>query len=200
MAPRFSDDQVSHPHRAGHRPRGASGTLAFGPRVRIARENRYLIARRRLDLARVNLSFATNRLFNPFLNVGGRGCGRHFDQIGNCLYTSDALHCFFSGYFLKIPLHCPFECEQPILYGHRNFAPQKMSVAFQKGNSVLFPQDQLPVQSPVERLRRHATSCRSCGQSELSLSDLPFFPFVRKSKPSHMPDKMASKSSLHRTD
>src|SRR5262245_59060696 len=46
-----------------------------------------------------------------------------------------------------------------------------------------FPQDSLPDQNRVERSRRHATSCRSCVQSELSLSDLPFFLLMRKSKP-----------------
>src|SRR5262245_5297238 len=134
---RLNDDQVSHPHYTGHRPRSAFGLLAFGPRTHIARKNRRMIARRHFDLPRVNLSAVAGRFFKPFLNVGGRSCGSHFDQIGHRLHTSDTLHRFFSGYFLKIAFHCPFECEQPVLYSHHDFAAQEMNVAFQKVNSVL---------------------------------------------------------------
>src|SRR5262245_28531432 len=136
-SPRLNDDQVSHPHHTGHRPRGAFGLLAFGPRMHITRENRRMIARRHFDLPRVNLRDATRRLFKPFLNVCGRSCRSHFDQIGHRLHASDTLHRFFSCYFLKIAFHCPFECEQPVLYSHHDFAAQKMNVAFQKVNSVL---------------------------------------------------------------
>jgi hypothetical protein len=30
IIPRFNDDQVSHSHHTGHRPRGAFGLFAFG--------------------------------------------------------------------------------------------------------------------------------------------------------------------------